>query len=246
MKAIKLLVITLFALGLTAQTQAQTPAKHRILIDIAHGQRFWGDPATEKDPNKTERVKYLNTELSKTCALVNAEYTYQKGEIKPEHLKTCDLLFIPGPSTKFTPNEVKAITKYISGGGSLLIIMDEDYWATLEQVNVNDIIRPFDIQYGPNSPDTLSGGYTKAGVITPKPLKVTVHGARVVKGGTPFCFSNQSETYPFAAYTQLKNGGKIIAMGDGMTPLYMTTWKGVTDYQCQEFMHNAFQWLLKK
>lgn len=243
MKTIKIIILTLFAFALISQTNAQAPAKHRILIDIAHGQRFWGDPATEKDPNKIERVKYLNNEFSKTCKLVNAEFTYQKDEFKPADLKTCDLLFIPGPSAKFSQDEVNAITKFVSGGGSLLLVMDEDYWATLEQVNVNDIIRPFDIQYGPNNPDTLSGGYTKAGEITPKPLKVTVHGARTVKGGTPFCVSNQSET-PFGTYTQVRNGGKIIAMGDGMTPLYMTSWNGVTDYQCQEFMHNAFQWLL--
>lgn len=180
MKTIKLLIITFFAFALTAQTHAQAPAKHRILVDIAHGQGFWGDPKNEKDPNKIERVKYLNNELSKTCTLVNAEFTYQKDEIKPSDLKTCDLLFIPGPSKGFSPDEVKAITKYISGGGSLLIIMDEDYWATLEQVNVNDIIQPFNLHYGSNSPDTLSGGYTKAGVVTPKPLKVTVHGARTV------------------------------------------------------------------
>jgi len=44
----------------------------------------------------------------------------------------------------------------------------------------------------------------------------------------------------------LKKGGKIIVMGDGMVSLYMTGWKGVNDYQCSEFMHDAFKWLLDK
>jgi hypothetical protein len=41
-----------------------------------------------------------------------------------------------------------------------------------------------------------------------------------------------------------KNGGRVIVMGDGMVSLYMTSWKGVDDYQCAEFMHDVFRWLL--
>ena len=29
-------------------------------------------------------------------------------------------------------------------------------------------------------------------------------------------------------------------MGDGMVSLYMTSWEGVQDYQCQEFMQLCF------
>jgi hypothetical protein len=43
----------------------------------------------------------------------------------------------------------------------------------------------------------------------------------------------------------LEHGGKIIVMGDGMVSLYMTSWEGVQDYQCQEFMQDVFRWLLK-
>jgi hypothetical protein len=39
--------------------------------------------------------------------------------------------------------------------------------------------------------------------------------------------------------------GKIIVMGDGMVSLYMTSWEGIRDYQCQEFMQDVFRWLLK-
>jgi hypothetical protein len=34
----------------------------------------------------------------------------------------------------------------------------------------------------------------------------------------------------------VEKGGKIIVMGDGMVSLYMTSWEGVQDYQCQEFV----------
>jgi hypothetical protein len=62
--------------------------------------------------------------------------------------------------------------------------------------------------------------------------------------GTPFCFNSQNMDYPFGAFKNVKNGGRVIVMGDGMVSLYMTSWKGVDDYQCAEFMHDVFRWLL--
>jgi hypothetical protein len=123
--------------------------------------------------------------------------------------------------------------------------MDANYWSTLGQTGVNEIVSPVGIKFGEDCPDTLSGGYTKPSPITDKKLKVTYHGARIVNGGTPFCFGNQSETYPFGTFATVKNGGKVVAMGDGMVSLYMTSWKDVNDYQCSEFMHEVFAWLLK-
>ena len=68
----------------------------------------------------------------------------------------------------------------------------------------------------------------------------------MVEGCTPFCYSNQTEVNPFGIYKEVGDGGRIIAMGDGMVSLYMTSWEGVTNYQCSEFMHDALAWLLKK
>src|SRR4030095_2589403 len=104
--------------------------------------------------------------------------------------KACDLLFIHIPSAKYTPGEADAIAKFVNGGGSLFLVMDQDMWSTLDQTDVNAIIRPFDLQFGGESPDSQAGGHTKAGPITDKPLKVTYHGARIVTGGTPFCFND--------------------------------------------------------
>jgi hypothetical protein len=108
------------------------------------------------------------------------------------------------------------------------------------QTNVNDLIRPFGIQFGSESPDSQSGGHTNAGLITDKRLKISYHGARTVTGGTPFCFNDRSDVHPFGTFMQVKNGGRIIVMGDGMVSLYMTGWEGVQDYQCQKFMQAAF------
>src|SRR5688572_28723276 len=68
------------------------------------------------------------------------------------------------------------VTSYVTGGGSLFLVMDQDMWSTLEQTNVNDVIRPFGIQFGGESPDSAAGGHTKAGVMTDQRLKISYHG----------------------------------------------------------------------
>ena len=233
--------------GICANAQTPTPAKHRICMDVAHQQKFWNDPAgmAGMDPKLIERVKYMTGELTKTADAVGASLSYLKKEVHPKDLEGCGLLFIHIPSAKYTPGEVSAITQYITGGGSLFLVMDQDMWSTLEQTNVNDLIRPFGIEFGGENPDSLAGGHTKAGAITDKSLKISYHGARTVSGGTPFSFNDRSDANPFGTFTEVKNGGKIIAMGDGMVSLYMTSWQGVQDYQCQAFMQDAFRWLLK-
>jgi hypothetical protein len=160
---------------------AQTPGpKNHILIDIAHGQRFWNDPITMSDADASfvERVKYMTDQIIQTAASVNGDVGYIKRKIKPADLAVCNLLFIHLPASKYDADEVDAIKKYLQKGGTLFLVMDVDYWSTLAQTNVNAIISLSDIKFGHDSADTLSGGYTKAGLITQKPLKVTYHGAR--------------------------------------------------------------------
>lgn len=225
-----------------------TMAKQRVFIDIAHKQRFWNDPAdmAGMDPAFIDRMKYMTGEITKTAAAVNATVGYFKSEIKPDDLKKCDLLFIHLPSAKYTPAEVEAITTYVANGGAMFLVMDSDYWSTLEQTGANDLIKPFGIQFGGADPDTKTGGSTKVSPITSKALRIPFHDARLVTGGTPFCYNIRSDENPFGVFAAPKNGGKLIVMGEGMVSLYMTSWEGVTDYQCQEFMTDCFRWLLKK
>lgn len=227
---------------------AQTSAKQRILVDISHGQKFYNDPANTagKDTASIERVKYMTGELVKNASSLKAEVSYLKNGITENALANGDLLFIHMPSSKFSAEEIKAIHQYLQKGGSLFLVMEVDYWSTLAQANVNDIVSPFGIVFKTDNPDTKSsGGYTKTGSVTKKQFSIPYHGARIVEGGTAFCFSNQTKDYPFGIYKEIKNGGKIIAMGDGMVSLYMTKWENVDNYQCSEFMHDALAWLLK-
>jgi hypothetical protein len=243
------LVTLLFSLlaGISANAQTPPPAKYRVCMDVGHQQRFWRDPAdmSGMDVKMIERVKYMTGELVKTATSVNASLSYLKTEVIPKDLEGCDLLFIHIPSAKYTPGEVSAISKYIASGGSLFLAMDQDMWSTLEQTNVNELIGPFGVQFGGESPDSQAGGHTKAGPITDKNLKISYHGARTVTGGTPFCFNDRSDAHPFGTFKEVANGGKVVVMGDGMVSLYMTSWEGVQDYQCQEFMQAVFRWLLK-
>ena len=243
------LVTFLFSLlaAISAHAQTPAPAKYRVCMDVGHQQRFWRDPADTAgmDVNIVERVKYMTGELVKTTTAVNASLSYLKKEVTPGDLKGCNLVFIHIPSAKYAPGEVSAIAKYIGNGGSLFLVMDQDMWSTLEQTNVNDLIRPFGVEFGGESSDSLAGGHTKPGLVTDKRLKISYHGARTIKGGTPFGFNDRSDANPFGVFKEVANGGKVIVMGDGMVSLYMTSWEGVQDYQCQEFMQDVFRWLLK-
>ncbi len=221
--------------------------KYHIKMDLAHEPVFWNDPKDMggKPTNQVERINYMTDQLLVNASALSADVSYLKHEIKLEDLKNCDLLFIHIPSEKYSSPEVKAIQEYIENGGSLFLVMDVDYWSTLDQTNVNDLIKPFGIEYGQNSPDSLSDGYAKASPVTNNRFKISYHGSRIVKGGTPFCFSAHTNEYPFGVYKEVTNGGKIVVMGDGMTSLYMTSWQGVDDYQCLEFMEAVFGWLLE-
>lgn len=240
-------LFTFLVISLLCSCTVVPAQKKKILIDVAHGQRFYSDPAdgisTELVP--TDRLKYMTGELTKNAAAHNAEIAYLKTPITTEALLKSDMLFIHVPSKKYSADEYKAIRQFIEQGGSLFIVVEEDYWSTLAQVNVNDIVTPFGITYSSNNPDRSSGGHSESGKITKTKYSIPYHGARTVTGGTPFAFSNDSGGNPFGVFTEVAGGGKVVAMGEGMVSLYMTSWQGVNDYQCAPFMEETIGWLLK-
>lgn len=248
LKAYVAFMVLFQTLGIYSSSSQTSNRQKQILVDIAHGQKFYNDPneMNGKDSALVQRIKYMTGELAKNAAGLNAEMRFQKGKISQEGLANCDLLFIHMPSSKYDAGEVQAIQQYLKKGGSMFIVMEVDYWSTLDKANVNDIVQPFGVVYKNDNPDgKSSGGYTEAGAVAGKHFSIPYHGARIVQGGTPFCFSNQTKENPFGIYKKLDGGGKIIAMGDGMASLYMTSWEGVNNYQCSEFMHDVFAWLLK-
>ena len=219
----------------------------KILVDVSHGQRFWHDPndMPGKPADLIARAKYMAGELTKNATALNATISYQKGKFTAASLKDVDLLFLQGATSLFDETETAAIREFVKNGGALFVTMDEDYWGTLEQININDIVKPFGIEYKLNHPAQTSGGHSKPGVITKERWSIPVHGARIVEGGSPFAYINSDESKPFGVYKEVPNGGRIVAMSDGMVSLYMTEWENVKDYQCSQFMQDVFAWLLK-
>jgi hypothetical protein len=234
-------------LALTCYTIVCPAQPKMILVDVGHGQKFYSDPSDNisTDLVPTDRLKYMTGELTKNGSAHNAKIGYVKAPITKDALAKSDLLFIHSPSTKYSADECTAIRQFVEGGGALFLVMEVDYWSTLAQANVNDIVKPLGITFGPDNPDQSSGGHSTAGKVTKQKYKIPSHGARLVEGGTPFAYSNASDTVPIAVFTETKGGGKIIAMGEGMSALYMNSWQGVDDYQCGAFMGEVIGWLLK-
>src|SRR5687768_7351811 len=160
LNSISVLSIALASI-LATQVNPVIAQTKKVLIDVAHGQRFWNDPAdmAGSDPQLIERIKYMTGEITSSAKAGNATIGYVKGKIDNDALSKCDLLFIHLPSAKYDATEVAAIKKYLDNGGSLFLAMDVDFWSTLDQTNVNDIVMPYGIRFGVNSADTLTGGY---------------------------------------------------------------------------------------
>lgn len=247
MKTLLIIVLLSFSSMNAVYSQSMDAAEYKISIDVGHGQIFWGDPSNTQGlpADRAERVRYLASQLQDNASAVNAELIFLHEEIKAADLRDSDLLFIHVPSSQYTKNEIGVIKDFLEQGGSLFLAMDVDYWTTLEQTNVNDIIRPYSIQFGTDSPDTEVGALTRKGLITGQALKIPYHGGRIVDGGTPFSFSTGPEPIPFGVFTELDSGGKMIVMGDAMASLYMNSWQEVDDYQTEEFMQDVLQWLLE-
>lgn len=219
----------------------------KILVDVAHGQKFYSDPADKISTQlvPTERLAYMTGELTRNASANKASLSYLKTPITSEALNKSDLLFIHAAGTKYTPEECSAIGQFVKNGGSLFIVMEEDYWGTHDQININDIVTPFGITFKSNNPTKVSGGHSKPGAVTKTKYAIPSHGARLVEGGTPFAFTNAPDETPIGVYKEVDGGGKIVAMGEGMVSLYMNEWQDVKDYQCAAFMGEVIGWLLK-
>lgn len=219
-----------------------------VLMDLNHGQRFWNDPENpvpDTGWDDKDRIQYLNSELSETLGSLDADLAFARETISYKAIKDGKAVVLHAPSKTYSEGEIGAVQKYLKKGGSLLLVMEADYWTDLVSTNVNEIIAPYSIQYGQQSPDTLAGGYTTSGLITSEKLKVTYQLGRSVEGGTPFAFNSQ-DGQPFGVYKELESGGKLIVLGDAMSTMYMTEWRGVDDYQCHAYMKAIFTWLLEE
>jgi len=146
-------------------------------------------------------------------------------------LEGARILYLRAPSKEFTTAEAEAIVAFVKGGGSLLLVLDEERRQSLQTTGVNNFISPFGMKL---TPDTEylhnTGAIAKAGEINKADREVPFSGGRAVEGGTPFAFQLDKEgkpSQPFAAYTQVGNGGRIVVLGEGMASLFLGEASGV-------------------
>ena len=239
----RLLLFAALSLGLIRFDLVSGQAMNRLVFDQAHGQ--------QPPPPQMEAVaKKLGLEIQASTVPVT-----------PEVLKGARLLYLRAPSGEFTPAETEAIVAFVKGGGSLLLVLDEERRQPLEKTRVNSLIDPFGMKLTPDTPYLHNtGAVAKAGEVNKADREVPFSGGRAVEGGTPFAFQLDKDgkpAQPFGAYRRLDTGGRIVVLGEGMVSLFLGDpnavrlsgdQKNLTPYWGKDsaiFMEELFMWLTR-
>jgi hypothetical protein len=179
----------------------------RVIFDQAHGEQ---PPPAQLEP----LVKKLGLEMHTSAAPITSAV-----------LEGARILYVRAPSGEFTDAEAAAIAAFVKGGGSLLLVLDEERRQSLEKTRINNVIGPFGLRL---TPDTEylhnNGAVAKAGEINKADRQVPFSGGRAVEGGTPFAYQLDKEGkpwHPFGAYKRIDNGGRVVVLGEGMASLFL-------------------------
>jgi hypothetical protein len=213
MKSQILLVAAVCLSVIQVDRLAGQQGRTRLVFDQAHGE--------QPPPKQLEPIaKKLGLELQPSA-----------GPITAAALEGARILYLRAPSGEFTEAETGAIVAFVKGGGSLLLVLDEERRQPLDKTRVNSFISPFGIRL---TPDTEylhnNGAVAKAGEINKADRQVPFSGGRAVEGGTPFAYQLDKDGkpwHPFGAYRRLDTGGRIIVLGEGMASLFLGDPAGV-------------------
>lgn len=141
-----------------------------------------------------------------------------------------------------TPEEVAALQAWISAGGGFMTLIG--YADTSERTNVNVLLAPSGIQYGPE-PILFGGGVTlPVNTWHPHPVSEMVtrlgidNGYPVVGSGTVV---SEEGGYVVLRATEL-GAGHVLVWGDEWIS-FDSEWVGHPDYQVERFWLNALKWL---
>jgi len=232
--------------GVTPPTSEDAVMRTRLYYDQAHGES--GPPADMAE---------IGTRSGYTVTLGLQAIT-------PGALKGARLLYLRAPSKAFSSSEKDAVVNFVKGGGSLLLVLDEEQRQSLATTGVNDLIEPFGIKLTPDTPYLHNcGAIAKSGEINRADREIPYSGGRAVEGGTPFAYQLDKDGKPgqaFATWKKVENGGRIVVMGEGMASLFLGENEGKrlsggardvqnTRYWGKDssiFMEELLVWLLKK
>lgn len=205
LSALALTVVAGLAPGAPPAAQAQD--RPRLLYDRAHGENA---PV----PAMTALAQRLGIDLVEGTSAIT-----------PAALAGVRVLYLRAPSTALAPEEKAAIVAFVRGGGSLLLVMDENTRQDIAVVGANDLIEPFGLRLTGDTPYLHNtGAIAKAGAIHKADREVPYSGGRAVEGGDAFGHQLDKDgkpAQPFAASKALPNGARIVVLAEGMASLFL-------------------------
>ena len=212
------ILAAVLVVGCTAPTTNERP---RLMFDLAHGQfqDVFVDPSY---------YDYVIPDYQVILDSLDIEYVPNRDEITAQSLENIDVLLMLSPLARstqipLTEGEKQAISDYIRGGGSLIIMIDEEeYRVALDEYGSNDITSQFGIVVGDDITDVPGncGAVSIPNEIFGGRREVPYSGSRLVMGGIPGSLCMEGG-YVHGAYTVTPNGGKLYVLGETMVGLLM-------------------------
>jgi len=133
------------------------------------------------------------------------------------------------PAT-FNSDQVAHILSWLKTGGALLVVIDEERRTPLVGNGVNKLLASVDIGFtGDTEYLHNCGALAKAGAICAADREVPYSGGRAVFGGTSFAYRLEKGGglgEPFATYTEVEGGGRVVAMAEAMAYLGLGSTEG--------------------
>jgi hypothetical protein len=187
-------------------------AEIRVVMDLGHGVKAVAPPLAEIGKSVGFGIQPVTEPLT-SAALQGAR-----------------LLYLRTPTHAYSPEEKAAVVDFVRGGGSLLVVLDEELRTPLAASGINEILAPLgfeltaDTEYLHNN-----GALAKTGVINRADRELPFSGGRAVRGGTPFAWQLDRDgkpAQPFASYATL-GSARVVVMSEGMASAFLGTPEGV-------------------
>jgi hypothetical protein len=237
---------TLLCLALTLVASSVLVAgERRLVMDLAHGV-----------PRVAPPLETIGKELG-------VEITPLREPLTSAALKGATALYLRTPTRPYSDEEKRVAVDFVSAGGSLLVVMDEDRNSPLAPSGLNDILKPIGFELtGDSEYLHNTGAVAKAGVINAADRELPFSGGREVRGGTPFAWQLDRDgkpTQPFASYATI-GSARVVVMSEAMASAFLGKPEGVrltgvprdpqnTVYwgkDSEPFMKDVLTWLVSR
>ena len=168
--------------------------------------------------------------LATTTALAQPDTLKLPNEIGPVALTETRLLELGPYDRTFSKEDKQTIIDFVERGGSILAVIDEEVRTPLLPHGMNDILRHFGLEFtGDTAYLHNCGARALTSIINTSDRDLPYSGGRAVKGGTAFAWrldENGKPAEPYGAFIETTNGGRIIALSEGMAALGLGTKEG--------------------